>query len=79
MLNDFVRAGAIDELDITISPMMAGSAGSPPTALLPASMPFHLSSVLTQESFLMARYLKEQSPVDTTGLAASGRAACNRP
>jgi riboflavin biosynthesis pyrimidine reductase len=60
LLNDFVRAGAIDELDITISPMMAGSAGSPATALLPASIPFHLSTVLTQQSFLMARYLKER-------------------
>ena len=61
LLNDFVRSEAIDELDITISPTMAGSAGSPPTPLLPSPVLFRLTSVMAQESFLMARYLKEQS------------------
>lgn len=61
LLNDFVRSGSIDELDITISPTMAGSTGSPPTHLLPSPVPFKLASVMAQESFLMARYLKEQS------------------
>ena len=58
--NDFVRTGSIDELDITVSPTIVGSAGSPQTKLLEEVAAFHLASVLTQDSCLMARYLKEK-------------------
>lgn len=60
LLNDFVRSGRIDELDITISPTMAGSASSPATPLLESVAAFELTSVLTRDNYLMARYLKEK-------------------
>jgi riboflavin biosynthesis pyrimidine reductase len=60
LLNDFVRTGEVDELDITVSPTMVGSEGSPPTKLLEEVASFHLVSVLAQDNYLMARYLKEK-------------------
>ncbi len=60
LLNDFVRGDRIDELDITISPTMAGTAATPMTKVLPGVASFHLATVLTQDSYLMARYLKEK-------------------
>lgn len=57
LLNEFVRQGRVDELDITLSPTMTGTAASPVTAALADVAAFRLESVLAQDDFLMGRYV----------------------
>lgn len=58
LLNEFVATATIDELNITISPTMAGTGTSPQTPSLDPVRSYRLVSVLSQDDFLMARYLK---------------------
>lgn len=57
LLHDFIAADLIDEADITVSPMFAGTSETPST---PAIDPvrFALEHVLTEDDFVMLRYLR---------------------
>lgn len=57
LLRNLVAAGLVDEADITVSPTFAGSEHSPDTPSLPAVVGFDLAHVLTEDGFLMCRYL----------------------
>jgi riboflavin biosynthesis pyrimidine reductase len=61
LLRDLIAAELVDEADITISPMFAGTERSPDAPMLPEVARFHLAHVLTRDGFLMARYLREQA------------------
>ena len=58
LLESMVVAGLLDEADITISPMFAGTARTPRTSGLDETAGFELQHVLHAESFLMARYTR---------------------
>ena len=51
-----MAAGVVDEADITVSPVMAGT-GRVRTRRLPSVVGFDLVHVLTEDGFLMGRYL----------------------
>lgn len=61
LLESLVAAGLLDEADITVSPMFAGTSETPRTPGLPATVGFELAHVLSAESFLMARYVRSGS------------------
>lgn len=65
LLNDLVRQGLVDEADITVSPTFVGTELSPVTLgidLESASQArFELAHALTQDDFLMLRYLRKQA------------------
>ena len=52
-------AGLLDEADITVSPMLVGTARTPGTPMLADPARFELQHVLTAEEFLMLRYTKD--------------------
>jgi riboflavin biosynthesis pyrimidine reductase len=58
LLHDLVASGMLDEADITVSPVFAGTNPSPHTPGLPSVAQFELTQVLTADGFLMARYLQ---------------------
>ncbi|WP_460867133.1 dihydrofolate reductase family protein [Rhodococcus aerolatus] len=58
LLEAVVAADLLDEADITVSPMFAGTAQTPRTHGLEAVARFELAHLLTAESFLMARYTR---------------------
>lgn len=58
LLEAVVAADLLDEADITVSPLFAGTAHTPRTHGLTEVAPFTLTHLLTAESFLMARYLR---------------------
>lgn len=58
LLEAVVGADLLDEADITISPVFAGTAQTPRTDGLAAVSAFHLAHLLTADSFLMARYVR---------------------
>jgi riboflavin biosynthesis pyrimidine reductase len=57
LLRDLLAAGAVDEADITISPMFVGTAATPTTPLLPAAVRARLAGLVVGDDFLMSRYL----------------------
>jgi riboflavin biosynthesis pyrimidine reductase len=57
-LRELVAADLVDEADITVSPVMAGTGTSPDTRRLPAVVGFDLVHVLTDDGFLMGRYVR---------------------
>ncbi|MBB2893788.1 dihydrofolate reductase family protein [Flexivirga oryzae] len=57
LLRDLVGAGLVDEADITVSPVFAGTATSPPTPALAQVNSFKLAHVLQGDGALMMRYL----------------------
>ncbi|WP_446666497.1 dihydrofolate reductase family protein [Flexivirga sp. B27] len=59
LLRNLVEAGLVDEADITVSPVFAGTEHSPSTKALPQVTSFHLAHVLYGEQTLMLRYLAE--------------------
>jgi len=61
LLESLIEADLVDEADITISPMFAGTAESPRTPGLADTARFDLAHVLHAESFLMARYVRSRS------------------
>lgn len=61
LLESLIEADLVDEADITVSPMFAGTAHSPRTPGLEHTAGFELKHVLLAESFLMARYVRNRS------------------
>jgi riboflavin biosynthesis pyrimidine reductase len=59
LLRDLTAAGLVDEADITISPLIAGTGKSPETGVLPVAARFGLAHVLTDDDHLMVRYVVE--------------------
>ena len=59
LLRDLVAADVVDEADITVSPVFAGTGNSPHTPALPQVSTFRLVHVLHGESTLMMRYLAQ--------------------
>lgn len=57
LLRDLVAADLVDEADITVSPVFAGTATSPDTSALPQVSEFRLAHVLHGDDTLMMRYL----------------------
>jgi len=57
LLHDLVAANLVDEADITVSPVFAGTATSPPTPALAQVDTFKLAHVLHGDGALMMRYL----------------------
>ncbi|MGN6413709.1 dihydrofolate reductase family protein [Flexivirga sp.] len=57
LLRDLVAADLVDEADITVSPVFAGTETSPPTPSLPRVNRFRLAHVLHGDDTLMLRYL----------------------
>ena len=58
LLAQVTDAGLLDEADITISPMLVGTEKTPETPMLQDPASFELAHVLTQDEFLMLRYVK---------------------
>ena len=63
LLEGMVAADLLDEADITLSPVFAGTAQTPRTDALEEVSGFDLAHVLTAEGFLMNRYVKPTSDV----------------
>lgn len=61
LLESVVEADLLDEADITISPMFAGTAHTPRTPGLESTADFELQHVLHAESFLMLRYARRSA------------------
>ncbi len=61
LLEDLVAADLLDEADITLSPVFAGTARTPHTAGLDRVAQFELGHVLTAEGNVMNRYLRPSS------------------
>ncbi len=59
LLRDLTAAGLVDELDLTVSPVMAGTATTPETPALRTPAQATLLHVLEGEGCLMTRYLLE--------------------
>lgn len=57
LLRNLVEADMVDEADITLAPVFAGTATSPSTTALPDVAHFHLAQVLQGDGTLMMRYL----------------------
>lgn len=57
LLRDLVAAGLVDEADITLSPVFAGTDASPTTAALAQIASFTLTQVFQGDGALMMRYL----------------------
>ncbi len=75
LLNELVRRDQVDELDITLSPTMTGTAASPVTAALADVTAFRLESVLAEDDFLMARYVAQsRTPGSAPGRTPAGTA-----
>ena len=58
LLRDLVAAGLVDEADITVSPTFTGTAHSPETKSLPDVSHFDLVHLLTEDGFVMGRYVR---------------------
>ncbi|GAB3248925.1 dihydrofolate reductase family protein [Nocardioides dilutus] len=61
LLRHLVAAGMVDEADITVSPVMTGTGTSPDTPRLPSVVGFDLVQVLTEDGFLMGRYVRPEA------------------
>jgi riboflavin biosynthesis pyrimidine reductase len=59
LLRDLVAADLVDEADITVSPVFAGTENSPSTPALPQVSEFRLAHVLHGDDTLMMRYLAQ--------------------
>jgi riboflavin biosynthesis pyrimidine reductase len=59
LLRDAAAAGRIDEADLTFSPVLVGTAGTPRTAMLVDPREFALRQVIAADHFLMARYVRK--------------------
>lgn len=59
LLNQLLREDLVDEADITVSPVFAGTGHSPSTSLLPDVLSLELVQVLEARGFLMNRYVRE--------------------
>lgn len=59
LLRNLVEADMVDEADITLAPLFAGTGSSPSTTVLPDVVHFQLAQVLQGEGTLMMRYLAQ--------------------
>lgn len=59
LLHDLTAAGLVDEVDITIAPLFAGTGRTPATGVLEQAVRFALTHVIESEGFLMTRYVRE--------------------
>ncbi|MFC6704726.1 dihydrofolate reductase family protein [Flexivirga alba] len=59
LLRDLVAADLVDEADITVSPVFAGTALSPDTSALPQVTEFRLAHALYGDDTMMMRYLAQ--------------------
>jgi riboflavin biosynthesis pyrimidine reductase len=59
LLRQAAAAGLLDEVDLTFSPMLVGTAGTPQTDTLVDPRVFELHQVITADHFLMARYVRK--------------------
>lgn len=60
LLAQLVAADVVDEADITLSPVFAGTGHSPQTSALLDVARFRLAHVIVRDGFLMNRYLRER-------------------
>jgi riboflavin biosynthesis pyrimidine reductase len=67
LLGQLVEAGLVDEADITVSPTMAGNAQTPEVATFRDVAGFDLAHVLTEDGFLMCRYLRRRGAPASDG------------
>jgi len=58
LLAELTAAGLVDELDITIAPLMAGTSETPVTPVLEEAARFEPVHVLEGDGFLMTRYVR---------------------
>lgn len=58
LLEAVVRADLLDEADITLAPMFAGTAKTPRTSGLAGVARFEMAHLVAAESYLMARYVR---------------------
>ncbi len=59
LLRSAAAAGRLDEADLTFSPMLVGTAGTPQTDVLVDPREFELHQVISADHFLMARYVRK--------------------
>ncbi|MCM0621537.1 dihydrofolate reductase family protein [Nocardioides bruguierae] len=59
LLRQVTAAGLLDEADLTFSPVLAGTSTTPTTEVLSDPARFALRHVLTEDGFLMGRYVRE--------------------
>lgn len=59
LLRNLVEADVVDEADITLAPLFAGTGDSPSTTSLPDVSHFQLAQVLQGDGTLMMRYLAQ--------------------
>lgn len=64
LLRDLVAAGLVDEADITVSPTFTGTAHSPETDSLPSVVTWDLVHLLTEDGFVMGRYVRADAEDD---------------
>lgn len=59
LLRDVAEAGCLDEVDLTVSPMLVGTGATPTTELLPDPRSFTLQQALVADDFVMVRYVRQ--------------------
>jgi len=59
LLRDVAEDGLVDEADLTFAPLLVGSENTPTTTMLTDARTFTLRHVLTADSYLMTRYVRE--------------------
>ena len=64
LLRDLVAAGLVDEADITVSPTFTGTAHSPETDSLASVVSWELKHLLTEDGFVMGRYVRNDDEDD---------------
>ena len=58
LLRDLTADGLVDEVDITIAPLLTGTGHTPSTSTLPVPARFELAHVVESDGFLMTRYVR---------------------
>ena len=59
LLHDLIGADLVDEVDITIAPLLAGTGETPRTPMLDHPARYRLAHVLEGDGYLMTRYISE--------------------
>jgi riboflavin biosynthesis pyrimidine reductase len=69
LLGQIIEAGLLDELCLTMSPLLAGSGpgrivqGMPEDAERPGLAPLSLAHVIEDQGYLLCRYVRSAGPV----------------
>ena len=61
LLAQFMQAGAVDELDLTIAPWLVGRAQEPFAPPAPPAIHFTPASMITDEGYVFMRYLRNDA------------------